>query len=168
MILEEIDPNSRETIAALSKLATTIVKDYYDPIIGVEQNDYMLQKFQSEAAIAYQLEHGYTYYFILDDAGRQSGFLAFHPRGDELYLSKFYLEKSCRGKGWARLILAFLSEKAKSAGLSSIVLNVNRHNPTVEIYRRLSFSWLRDEKNDIGNGFYMDDYVLCYPISDTK
>ena len=37
--------------------------------------------------------------------------------------------------------------------------NVNKHNPTLQIYKSLGFTTIRAEKIDIGGGFYMDDYV---------
>ena len=38
-------------------------------------------------------------------------------------------------------------------------LNVNKHNDTIRIYEKMGFRLLRSEKNDIGSGYYMDDYV---------
>ena len=52
-------------IAALSALASRIVKEYYDPLLGAKQNDYMIAKFQSPEAIASQMAAGYRYYFLL-------------------------------------------------------------------------------------------------------
>ena len=58
-------------------------------------------------------------------------------------------------------MLEFLKEKAKELGLNRIELNVNRNNPSVAVYESLGFAVAREEKNDIGNGFYMDDYVYA-------
>jgi GNAT superfamily N-acetyltransferase len=154
--LTETDGNG---IREMSGLATGIVRDYYDPIIGKAQNDYMLDRFQSVAGITDQLRHGYRYYFVRED-GRDIGFLAFYPREDHMYLSKLYLRGEERGKGRAREILDFVAGKAREEGLSAIELNVNKRNPTVRIYEKLGFRIKRAEKNDIGSGFYMDDYVF--------
>jgi RimJ/RimL family protein N-acetyltransferase len=43
--------------------------------------------------------------------------------------------------------------------LNRIELNVNKNNQSKYIYEKLGFKILRAEKIDIGNGFYMDDYV---------
>ena len=158
MEFEEVTLSDEEAIKNLSDMASTIVKEYYDPIIGAVQNDYMIEKFQSVPAIKRQLAEGYRYYVVCSDEDR-IGFIAFYPRGSAMYLSKLYLYKQERGRGYARPILDFVIAAAKAEELTSIELNVNRNNDTIHIYERLGFQILRAEKNDIGNGFYMDDYV---------
>ena len=68
-------------------MATEILREHYDPIVGKQQNDYMLDKFQSVRAIGEQLGNGYRYYFVRCD-GRNVGFMAFYPRQKAMYLSK--------------------------------------------------------------------------------
>ena len=149
----------------LSHMASSIVKEFFDPIIGAKQNDYMINLFQTVSAIKEQLDSGYTYYIVKDPC-EEAGFLAFYPREGMLYLSKFYLKNSKRGRGYAGHMLGFVRKKAAEMGLGEIFLNVNKNNPAVEIYRHMGFQILRKEKNDIGNGFYMDDYVMGYKIED--
>lgn len=163
MTFNELFIEDSKAVKRMSALASAVVKDYYDPIIGSEQNDYMIKMFQSEEAISQQLKHGYRYFFM-SYGGSDIGFMAFYKRDDELYLSKLYLEKSQRGKGYAKEMLGFLIDRANEIGVRSITLNVNKNNPTTVIYERLGFKKLRDEKNDIGGGFYMDDYVYEYVL----
>lgn len=150
---------SSKDIEEMSHMASEIVKDHFDPIIGPEQNDYMISQFQTPEAIREQLEHGYTYYFVRED-GRNIGFLAFYPKNDAMYLSKFYLYKNERGKGYAKQMLAFVEHETEKAGLCAVELNVNRHNSAVRAYEKMGFVIIREEKNDIGRGFVMDDYVF--------
>ncbi len=145
-------------IREMSDMATSIVREHYDPLIGKEQNDYMLSLFQTREAIRKQLESGYQYYFVQLD-GRSIGFVAFYPKDASLYLSKFYLYRSERGKGYSRRMMDFVIGEARSAGLAGIELNVNRGNSACRAYEHLGFTIVRTEKNDIGHGFYMDDYV---------
>ncbi len=142
----------------MSAMAQEIVRKHFDPIIGKAQNDYMLSLFQTPAAIKEQMEHGNRYYFVRQD-GRNIGFLAFYPKGNAMYLSKFYLYAKERGHGYAREMLAFVIAETKREGLQAIQLNVNRDNPAVGVYEKLGFCRIREEKNDIGSGFYMDDFV---------
>ncbi len=145
-------------IREMSQMATAIVREHFDPLIGKEQNDYMLRMFQTEQAIEEQLKNGYQYFFVRED-DRNLGFLAFYPKGDALYLSKFYLYKAERGKGYAHQMLDFVISSAKKRNLNSIELNVNKQNSACRAYENLGFRILRAEKNSIGHGFYMDDYV---------
>ena len=109
---ERVQAGETEKIEALSALATAIVREHFDPIIGRAQNDYMLAMFQTVPAITGQLEHGYRYYFVVEEDGARIGFVAFYPRGGELMLSKFYLKKEMRGRGYARRMLDFVLENA--------------------------------------------------------
>ena len=160
MDFEKLASNDARAVSEMSSIATEIVREHYDPIIGEEQNTYMLEKFQSEDAIRGQIDHGSEYYFV-SEGPRRVGFMAFYPREKAMYLSKLYLYKSERGKGYGRQMLNFIIEKAREAGLSSIELNVNKNNATIKIYEKLGFELLRTEKIDIGSGYYMDDYVYC-------
>ena len=150
-------------ISGMSEMATAIIREHFDPLIGKEQNDYMLAMFQTEPAIKKQLECGYRYFFVQED-GRNIGFIAFCPKESVMYLSKFYLYKNERGKGYAHQMLNFVIDESVKTGLKAIELNVNKHNSACQAYDRLGFKIIRSEKNDIGNGFYMDDYVYRFDI----
>lgn len=160
MLYRQIQDNLKE-IEELSKLATGIVREHFDPIIGKAQNDYMIEKFQSAEAIREQIKHGYLYYMVKHE-GRNVGFLAVCSRTDSLYLSKFYLLKEERGKGYARDMLSFVVSLAGRMGFTAITLNVNRNNDAIYAYEKMGFVKIREEKNDIGQGFFMDDYVYEY------
>lgn len=154
-----LQPNDEQGVRDMSAMAEKIVREHFDPIIGKEQNDYMIAMFQTPEAIRHQLEHGYRYYFVLED-NRKIGFLAFYPKQDVMYLSKFYLYRSERGRGYSREMLDFVKRNALNEGLKSIELNVNRFNMAVQVYEKLGMYVIRTEKNDIGNGYYMDDYIF--------
>ena len=44
-----VDAAGRETVERLSAFAGKIVREHFDPIIGPEQNRYMIARFQSPA-----------------------------------------------------------------------------------------------------------------------
>ena len=160
----EITKISENEIPILSPLATSILREHFDPIIGKDQNDYMLEKFQSISAITEQFKKGYLYYWVKYE-NKNVGFLGFYPIDNKLYLSKFYLLKEYRGKKISRIMFEFIVNYAKKEGLKSIYLNVNRNNEVaIKVYEHLGFVVIREEKNDIGNGFYMDDFVFEYEI----
>ena len=160
----EIKKILEDEISVLSPLATSILREHFDPIIGKAQNDYMLEKYQSIPAIKEQFQKGYLYYWVKYE-NKNIGFLAFYPIDDKLYLSKFYLLKEYRGKKISKKMLEFIVNYAKNGKLKSIYLNVNRNNDlAINVYKSLGFVIIREEKNDIGNGFFMDDYVFEYEI----
>ena len=62
-------------------------------------------------------------------------------------------------------MLDFIINYCKEQNLKSIFLNVNRNNDlAINVYEHLGFVKIREEKNDIGNGYYMDDFVFEYTI----
>ena len=56
---------------------------------------------------------------------------------DKLFLSKFYISKEHRGRGYASQAMAFLEELCKDRSLSHIWLTVNRHNEaSIAVYEK--------------------------------
>lgn len=164
MNFEQLFISDENKITEMSQMATEILRDYYDPLVGKVQNDYMLNKFQSQAAIRDQLDQDYQYYFACKD-GRRVGFFAFYSKSSCLYLSKIYLYKTERRKGYFGKILDFIITKAREESLPAIELNVNKYNSlAIAAYEKRGFKIVRSEKNDIGGGFYMDDYVYRLEI----
>lgn len=145
----------------LENFAREIWEEHYIPIIGSKQVAYMMEKFQKAEVMHHQAEEGgYEFCFVLSE-GSLAGYIAFSTRVEEMFLSKFYLEKSCRGKGWAREMLRFLEKLAKRESLKRIVLTVNKYNTgSISAYQALGFNILEPVVIDIGGGFIMDDYRM--------
>lgn len=149
-------PEQFETIASLAEI---IWREHYTPIIGTDQVDYMLGKFQSAGAIAAQVQdEGYCYYLI-EAEGDAIGYFAVQPRESTFFLSKFYVRSDCRGQGWGRKAMVQIEALAQKAALPSITLTVNRYNTkSLAVYEKLGFQNLGPTQQDIGNGFIMDDF----------
>ena len=154
----EIFIEDEQGIEELSSLATSIIREYYDPLLGKTQNDYMIELFQSVPAIKRQLQEGSRYYLVRE--GKDIGFIGFYPKEDSLYLAKFYIRKEERRKGYGRKMMGKVFEEAKGYDLPAVSLNVNRYNDdSIAFYEALGFERMYEEDNDIGGGFYMNDYV---------
>lgn len=164
--IKRIDTYNHNDIEVLSNLASSIVKQHYDSILGAEQNDYMIKMFQSVDAIKSQIENGYEYYMIF--MGEiPVAFTAFYERTGKLYVSKFYVDINYRKMGISRQIFEFIKNEARKKELTAIFLNVNRYNKeSIEIYEHFGFKKIGREKIDIGNGYFMDDFVMEYSIID--
>ncbi len=151
---------ARANISVVADLAKTIWTEHYTPIIGLEQVNYMLGKFQSETAIQDQVEKG-TAYYLMQFQDAFVGYFSFSIREDVLFLSKLYVLKSARGNGIARAALSFIQEKGQELGLKKIRLTVNKYNSNAIVaYQKMGFITVESIVQDIGNGFVMDDYVL--------
>ena len=142
-------------------LIREIWREYYTPLIGVAQVEYMLENFQSVDAILRQIEEeNYRYYCVFCN-GEPAGYYAAKPSGTgRVFLSKLYVAAKFRGRGLGKRMLQHLIDAARAGDAQTIWLTVNKHNRTIDIYRNFGFVITDEIVTDIGNGFVMDDYVM--------
>lgn len=154
-----------EQIEKVEALAREIWTEHYQEIIGREQVDYMLGRFQTKEAITEQIKAGCLYFLIGTDNGFM-GYLAVLPKGRALFLSKIYVRRSSRKKGYGREAICFVERLARQKGLEKISLTVNKHNTgSIRVYKKLGFRNVGSVVQDIGEGFVMDDYRMEKSIS---
>jgi RimJ/RimL family protein N-acetyltransferase len=155
-----IEVSTEEHIAKVVSLAEEIWTEYYTPIIGKEQVEYMLGKFQSKESVSEQIKSGCRY-FLIEEVGRFIGYAAVQPKGDELFLSKIYLKSSVRCKGYGGKTVKFLETLAREGRFKKITLTVNKYNSdSIKAYEKMGFKNVGSVIQDIGNGFVMDDYKM--------
>lgn len=154
----------QDSIRKIESLAGEIWPEHYIPLIGKAQVDYMLDKFQSRDAVEKQIcLEGFEYYLLQKSDGEEAGYLAVQPRkkDGELLLSKIYIRSAERRKGFAKAAVQWVEERAKQLHLKKITLTVNKNNAdSIAAYQKMGFSVERPLLTDIGNGFYMDDYLM--------
>jgi ribosomal protein S18 acetylase RimI-like enzyme len=161
MTLEFVPAATAREIGAIARIAAEIWYEYYVPIIGRAQVDYMVPKFQSSAAMLEQIREGYEYFSMQQD-GALAGYLAVQPQpaAGRLFISKLYLHRTARGRGTGRAAMEFIEETARQRGLGLLSLTVNKENPSVRAYQRMGFEIAEAIVIDIGGGFVMDDFRM--------
>lgn len=151
---------SDEDIKNLYVLADMVWHEYFPCILEKEQIDYMVEMFFSEQAIKDSINQGYEYYFVTLNNDK-IGFISIHPEEDKLFLSKLYLTKDNRGKGFSSQMMKFVKSRAKDNNLNKVYLTVNKYNThTIEVYKHMGFTVHHSDQFDIGKGYIMDDYVM--------
>ena len=151
-----------EQIELVAKIAEPIWHETYEPIIGRDAVEYMIDKFQSVEAIKQQLANeGYVYYLICTD-GEAVGFTGLVPHKEgKMFLSKLYVSRGHRGEGIPRAAFEFIAELCKKEGLDKVYLTVNKKNfHAIEVYKHYGFYEIDAVVADIGCGYVMDDYIL--------
>ncbi|MEJ2113981.1 MAG: GNAT family N-acetyltransferase [Flavobacteriaceae bacterium] len=143
----------------IEQLADSIWREHYIPIIGIDQVNYMLDKFQSVKAIASQIEEGYQYYVIYFEEA-PVGYLSMRKDDNILFLSKIYVSIDYRGNSIGKVALTFVESKAKADRLNTIRLTVNKNNNATKFYERIGFVNKGPKVMDIGGGFVMDDFLM--------
>ncbi|MEE0418522.1 MAG: GNAT family N-acetyltransferase [Lachnospiraceae bacterium] len=147
-------------ILEIANLAEVIWHEHFTKIIGEEQVNYMVEKFQSYAALKEQLALGYEYFQLFWNQ-ELAGYAGIHQEDGKLFLSKLYVKKDFRGNHISTKALNYLKTLAQSRSLSCIWLTCNRHNDqSLAVYNHLGFHTVKTQVADIGNGYVMDDYVM--------
>ena len=149
--------------ALIYELALPAWKVTYSEILSGEQMDYMLEMMYSEESLTGQMREGHTFFIVLcDDV--PSGFISFHQQGEGLYiLEKLYIHPHWQGIGAGRFLVEKVEEYIRNLHPGRhflFELNVNRSNKAVDFYERMGFRIDREVNEDIGNGFYKNDYIM--------
>lgn len=160
-----IEIQEAKNIKELAQLASEIWHEYWVDILSAEQIDYMVEKFQSETAIINQIKsENYTYFFIKTE-GQNAGYIGLSKKDDYLFLSKLYIKKEFRHKGYGTEAFEFIKKFASENNFERIILTVNKHNKkTINAYYKWHFEQINSVVSDIGNGFVMDDYIFEYRL----
>jgi len=150
-----------DDIDTIGRLAREIWLEHYPAVIGMEQTEYMLERMYHPQALTEQMGKGHEF-FLWRHEGRNIGFAAIDTTPSSPgFLAKFYLDSSFRGKGVAQRFLAFLEDRFREAGKEAVRLTVNRQNiGAINFYFKSGFKIIRCEDFDIGNGYFMNDFVM--------
>ena len=102
-----------------------------------------------------------TFILLADERGPQ-GFASYGARKDDasIYkLHKLYVLPENHGKGFGRMLIDEVKKRIKTTGISTLDLNVNRHNPAKTFYEKLGFKIVYEEDVPIGP-YFMNDFVM--------
>ncbi len=148
--------------AALESLCRALWHETYDGLLGGDQVDYMLEKFQSERAFFRQMRgENYRYFFIVC-GGETAGYTALAYEKERLFLSKLYLKKEYRGTGLAKTALEEIFAAARRLGYGAVYLTVNKKNArAIAAYEKYGFERESAVVGEIGGGYVTDDYVYA-------
>ena len=162
-----IRPATLEDRTLIRSISERTWPSTYGHIISKEQIDFMLDWMYSDQSLAEQMKKGHQF-FIANIKGEDIGFCSVSDEskdnGEEnqhpYKLNKLYVLPSAHGTGTGKALLNKAIETAKAANASSLFLQVNKHNNAYTFYLKNGFVKESEFKFDIGNGFYMDDYVM--------
>lgn len=94
---------------------------------------------------------------MVEEDGKEAGFISFQEREKETYLDKLYLKKEYRHRGLGKMIFAWLLQTYEK----DIQLNVNQGNArAVNVYLRSGFVIEREETIPLPGGLINKDYIM--------
>ena len=176
MSLVEIRPATLEDRSLIRSISERTWPSTYGHIISQEQIDFMLDWMYSDESLEKQMDSGCVFYIASikkeNEQWEAVGFCSVSPEEEENNstekvegskahkLNKLYVLPSAQGTGAGKALLNKSIEVVKAAGSSSLFLQVNKLNTAYSFYLKHGFVKEQEFKFDIGNGFFMDDYVM--------
>jgi ribosomal protein S18 acetylase RimI-like enzyme len=149
-------------LETIRNLAYKIWPSAYETILGKGQLDYMLCKIYSASSLQHQFSVLKHQFILVFEDEIPVGFAAFSSNINPFvyHLNKIYVLPDQQGKNIGKKILDYVISQIKKTGATSLQLNVNRHNQALHFYEKLGFKITREEDIDIGEGYFMNDYVM--------
>ncbi len=161
---------TEKEIPLIQELAKDSWENAYQDILSAGQITYMLDTMYSYEEILGHLQNPCYHYYLIQDQSddRFMGFIGYENRyegaEDTTKLHRIYLVPGYKGKGAGKEALEFLHGEVQKTGSGRIILNVNKHNPAIKFYESQGYRVYGEGIFDIGNGYFMDDYMMEFLI----
>lgn len=166
-IMFSIRKASNKDCRLIHDLAIQIWEPTYGKILSPDQLDYMFNMMYDVSNLQKQMDELQHQFFIIYANNNPAGYLSIEKVSDNLYeFQKIYALPSMHGTGVGRYIIEQGIEYLKSiqAPPFTIELNVNRDNPALGFYKHMGFYEYAKRDFHIGNGYYMNDYIMRMEI----
>lgn len=148
-------------IPLIRQLTFEIWPKTYNSIISQQQIDYMLKQMYNPAILQKQIEEDGCTFIIVHDDKEPVAFASYNETESATWkLNKIYILSTQQGKGTGKFIINYIIEEIKAKGAKSLQLQVNRDNKAKDFYEKLGFKIIQTADFDIGNGYFMNDYVM--------
>ena len=111
-------------------------------------------------------EDGHIYFIAYKDE-EPAGYLSIQQEGEATYhLQKIYVLPHFQGMKLGKLLFnhAINASKELHPEPCQMRLNVNRENKAVTFYQRMGMVKVDEGDFPIGNGYYMNDYIMGLDI----
>ena len=161
--MHEIINATKDQLKFIHSLAHEIWPVTYGSILSEPQMAFMLEQFYSHSSLENQMECLHHSFILIKEADNFAGFASFSPHEENpstFHLNKIYILPSLQGKNIGKQLLNYIINQIKKEGANSLQLNVNRFNKALHFYEKQGFSIIRQEDIDIGEGYWMNDYVM--------
>lgn len=147
-------------IPLIRELVFKIWPQTYAAILSQDKIGYMLEYMYSESSLEKQMNEG-SEFIIIYDQEEPIGYAAYLPKSPVVYkLDKIYVLPTLQGKGVGKFIINYVIDEIKKRGATVLQLQVYRQNKARYFYEKLGFVIIEEKDFDIGNGFFMNDYVM--------
>lgn len=150
-----------DDIPVIGYLAQQIWAETYGSILKPDHLAYMLDYIYSPASLTRQMSTDQHRFVIVELDEEPVGYASWGPLQPGVFkLHKLYVHMKTQGKGIGKALVDFVIGQVQEQDATSLLLNVNRYNKARFFYEKLGFAVIREEDVDIGNGYFMIDFVM--------
>lgn len=153
---------SQEEMTIIQFIAGKVYGPTYLEILGQQQVNYMLGKLYSTSALWELMDQGHI--FLIAQIQQQDvGFVTFNctNAGKGIFkLQKLYVLPEMQGSGMGAFLVKEVIARVQQLEGKLLQLNVNRFNRARGFYEKLGFRVTEEVDIPIGEGYYMNDYVM--------
>ena len=157
---------STDDCPLIHTLASQAFPATYRDILSPEQLDYMMEWMYSLPNLQQQMQEGHVYYLAYQD-GVPCGYVSVQPEGADLFhLQKIYVLPEFQGQGVGEALFRQAVNHIREVHPTpcTMELNVNRQNRALHFYEHMGMRQVRKGDFPIGNGYYMNDYIMALEI----
>ena len=157
-----------QDVALIRSLADGVWQATYASILSSEQIEYMFDMMYSDDNLIKQMRDKHHHFIIIYRNDIPCAYISIEPLGQGRYnFQKIYARREVHGTGVGRYMIEQgiewvrrIEAEAGRSGNIVIELFVNRANPAVNFYKHMGFEIVNTRDFDIGNGFFMNDYIM--------
>ena len=163
----EIRKATLEDISLINELAWIVFPHTYKELLSQGQIEFMMDWMYSPTNLQKQMTEDGHIYFIAYKDEVPAGYLSIQPEGEHTYhLQKIYVLPHFQGMKLGKLLFnhAIKAIKELHPEPCQMRLNVNRENKAVTFYQRMGMVKVDEGDFPIGNGYYMNDYIMGLDI----
>jgi len=149
-----------EDLLKIEKLARIIWPTAFTDIVSPEQINFMLDWMYNLEQMQREVKTG-TVYEIIYCKDKPIGYCAYTKKQKSIKMDKLYIIPEKQKMGIGSIVINHICEYVKEQKLDSLFLAVNKNNSNaINAYIKNGFKIVEEVKNHIGNGFFMDDYIM--------
>lgn len=156
-----------DDIQLINRMAQSVFPATYRDILSEEQLDYMMDWMYSLGNLRKQMEEEGHIYYIAYKGDEAAGYVSIQPEGEHLFhLQKIYVLPHYQGFHLGRILFeqAIRAIKEIHPEPCEMHLNVNRNNKALQFYEHMGMKKVAEGDFHIGNGYYMNDYIMGLSI----
>ncbi|MGK4567732.1 GNAT family N-acetyltransferase [Flavobacterium sp. 3HN19-14] len=162
-----VTTGSIEDFPVIRQIAHTTWPIAYGAILPMEQLDYMLGLFYTDAALTQNLVEKGHLFLLAKENENVLGFTSFehnYSNKNVTHIHKLYILPETQGKGIGKLLIEAVEKSARHNNSDAITLNVNRFNKAQEFYRKSGFEITETVDIQLDHCYLMEDFIMTKPL----